>query len=150
MSRVKSGGDKGHKLLVTCTPSSAFKSTIDGYTDPRDAIGKLVTIADGYVVSLVGDNVVPNGRVEAIEGTKETGYTLTVHLFALNSQNSNNGWFCPTVIVNMPYSGTLAFGDTIQANGTDGVNVDDAGATAGAGFVLAVDNPVSGYADVAF
>jgi len=150
MSRVKQGGDKGHKLLVTCTPSTALKNTIDGYSKASDAIGKLVTIADGYVVSLVADNAVPNGQIEAVEGNKDTGYVLTVHLFALNSQNTGNGWFKPSVIVNMKYSGVLAFGDTIQANGTDGVNVDDAGTLAGTGFVLAVDNPASGYADVAF
>jgi len=151
MSRVKQGGDIGHKLLITCTPSSALKTTIDGYDNPKDAIGKFVTLADNYVVSLAADDAVPNGRIEAIEGNSKTGYTLTVHLFALLSQNSTLGfYFKPSVIINVPYSGTLAFGDTIQLNGSDGVAVDDAGASAGTGFVLAVDNPTSGYADVAF
>ena len=150
MSRVKQGGDKGHKLLITCTPSSAFKTTIDGYDKPADAIGKFVSLAADYVVSLAGDNTVPNGRIEAIEGNSTTGYVLTVHLFSLQSQNTAIGYFKPNVILNLPYSGTLAFGDTIQINGSDGENIDDAGADAGTGFVLSVDNPTSGYADVAF
>ena len=149
MSRVKQGGNKGAALTVTCTPSSALKTTIDGYSDKSTAIDKFVTIADGYVVSLAADNAVPNGRIVGITGNDTNGYVLTVELLALNCQNADVGYFKPSRIVNVPYSGTLAFGDTIIMNGSDGVAVDD-GTTGGYGFVLDVDNPASGYADVAF
>lgn len=149
--RVKQGGDIGQKLLITCTPASSLVTVINALARPALIIGKFVTIADNYAVSLTANDTHPNGRIEAIEGNSTTGYVLTVHLFSLTSQNTTLGFvFTPTRIINMPYSGTLAFGDTVQINGADGVAVEDAGATAGHGFVLDVDNPATGYADVAF
>ncbi|OGB61489.1 MAG: hypothetical protein A2Y94_14005 [Caldithrix sp. RBG_13_44_9] len=149
--RVKQAGDLGHKLLITCTPYSTLVTAINALARPALIIGRFVTIADGYVVALPGDNAVPNGRIEAIEGNSVTGYVLTVHLFCLASQNTTLGfYFTPKVIINVPYTTALAFGDTVQMDGTDGVDVEDAGATVGHGFVLAKDTPSAGYADVAF
>jgi len=149
--RVKQGGDIGNKLLITCTPASSLVTVINALARPSLIIGRFVDIADNYVVSITANNTHPNGRIEAIEGNSVTGYVLTVNLFSLLSQNTTLGfWFTPKVILNVPYSGTLAFGDTVILNGTDGVAIDDGGATVGHGFVLDVDNPASGYADVAF
>lgn len=149
MSRIKQGGAKGTVFTLTCTPSSALATTIDGYDDKKDAIDKLVTLAADYVVSLAGDNAVPNGKIIGITGNSTSGYVLTVHIFTLLCQNTNVSYFSPQCVISMPYDGTIAFGDTVQTNGTDGVDVDDAGTSAGNGFVLAKDNP-SGYIDVAF
>lgn len=150
MSRVKQGGDKGEALTILCDPSAGFKTTIDGYADKGDAIGKLVTLADNYVVSLAADNAMPNGIIRGIQGNKTNGYSLTVELLALNCQNANVAYFKPTKIVNQPYSGTIAFGNAVQMNGADGVSVDAGSATTGYGFVLAKDNPSTGRVDVAY
>lgn len=149
MARIKQGGDVGKGLVVTCTPHADLNAVIDAYSDKRDAIGKLVTIAANYVVTLAADDAVPNGQIVGIQGNETNDYVLEVELWALQCQNTNVSWFCPSIIRSVPYDGTLAYGDTIQADGADGLHADDAGTSAGHGFVLMLANP-TGYADVAF
>lgn len=148
MSRIKQGGNLGLQLLVSGTVDATLNAVIDALDDPADIIGRLVTIADGYVFATTGDGETPNGRIEAIKGNATSDYTVTVDLFCLPLQNSTAAFLSPTRIVNLPYSGTIAFGDTVIINGADGTNVDD-GTTGGHGCVLAKDVP-SGYVDVAY
>jgi hypothetical protein len=149
MSRVKQGGDIGHKLIVHGTPDSTLATALAALSDLGDAKNRLVTIADGYVFATAADGTVPNGRILSVEGNSTSGYRLQVHLFCLPSQNGTVDYFTPVGIMNIPYTGTLAYGDTIMSNAAAGSSVDDA-TTGGWGMVLDLDNPASGYADVAY
>lgn len=150
MSRVKQGGDLGLALTIKCIPSSTLNGIIDAYADKKSAIGLYVTLSADYVVDKTADDAIPNGKIVGIQGNVTNDYDLTVELLSLVSQNTAIGYFKPTCIRNIPYADTLAFGDTVQVNGAAGKNVEDAGADTGTGFVLAKDNPATGFADVAF
>jgi len=97
------------------------------------AVGDLVQISGGanYEVSECGDSDVPEGIVRAVSGDKTV---LSVELFTGGC------------IARLPYTGTPARGNQIQASGATTVK---GVASGGAGKIVAVD-AVSGQVDVLF
>jgi hypothetical protein len=96
-------------------------------------------------VTSPASGAIPDGKIIDYEKTSST-YRLTVRLFSYIDTNSAR--HTPVGIINFPHS-TVAKQDSVVVYGTTYVNVTD-GTTGGWGAVIAVDVPVSGYADVLF
>jgi hypothetical protein len=110
---------------------------VAAWTDP--AIGNLVLwdTSANMNVDECAANEIPIGRVIAVNPAKTV---VTVELFTGG------------MVAVMPYSGTPALGDAIEADGTtnaDGVGKVRADNVSGVGRVLAKDR-ASGYVDVYF
>lgn len=145
---VKGGGDRGSFLEISCVPDSTFKGEIDDLiTAGTQVTGKLVSLtwSNNYEVTSPAANAIPDGKIIDYEKTSPT-YRLTVRLFSYIDTNSHR--HTPVGIINVPHS-TVAKQDSVVVYSTTYVAVTD-GTTGGYGAVIAVDVPVSGYADVLF
>jgi hypothetical protein len=122
-NRIKAGGPIEGRV-ATFVPVSSW-------TDP--AVGDLIKITTGanYEVTECADSNVPEGIVASVNLQKDV---LGVELFTSGA------------IVRLPYTGTPALGNQIQASAATTVK---GVATGGTGKIIAV-NAVSGYVDVYF
>ena len=145
MARVYGGGDRPLGE-VSWVPDATFETEIDALVAAGTAvIGKLVTLtgSNNYEVTSGAAAAVPNGKIIDYR-VSGSSYRLTVDMFTYVDQN---GFFhAPTRIVNLPYDGTTALGDTVKIDDSDYVNIEDGGAT-GMGYIVAVDVPTTGRAD---
>ena len=149
MALVKGGGDRLVWEGVGCVPDATFKTEIDALIAAgTKVIGKLVAItwSNAYEVTSPAAAADVDGKIIDYEKTASS-YRLTVRFFHYVDQNSQD--FCPVYIINLPYEGTVALQDSVEAYNSDYDSVTDGGA-AGFGACIAVDVPVSGRADFIF
>lgn len=138
-------GDIGERLLSIAFPDATLKAAI---TAARAAgtgaamVKKFVKWSTGanYEVAPCGDGDVIQGRIVGIEPYTDMAgtatYKLTVEWF----------WFVDAAaakypasrIVVLPYSGSVALGNTVAANSTTYTDAKDATST-GAGRIVAID-----------
>jgi len=130
-------------LVLTCVPKSTYKTQLDTLTgngvDLKAAIGELVQydfLANYQVIRCVNDGT-PDGRIVGIEGNTNSGYVLTI-------QDFKN-----LAVVRLPFSGTIALGNAVQAASAAAQAVDVfTGYSAGLGQVIAKDSDETGFVDV--
>ncbi len=144
---TKGGGDLGNYLEIACVPSSALETSLDALIAAgTDVIGKLVSFSTGanYEVASTADGAVPDGKIVRCEKRGST-YSLTCRIWHYTDQNSTGR---PAIaVVNVAYSGSMALGDTLElSQGTTFYTVRDA-TTGGAGRLIGLDVPGSGFAD---
>lgn len=144
--------DKGPELIVTCVPSSALKTSIDGWIADGTVINhkKMVTFSYGanWEVELADDEDIPDGIITYVLDQKASPYYyLTIEVLSVIDQNSNR--WTPRRVKNLYGTGTVALHDTIVVDGAAAIMVKDGG-TGGYGSVMAVDVTASDYHDVMF
>ena len=147
MALVKGGGDRGNFLKISFIPDSTFKTEIDALILAGTQVtGKLfsLTWAAAYQVTSPAEDAIPDGKITDYEVTASS-YRLTGILFSYIDQNAAR--HTPSMIINLPYTGTLALQDSVICYDGNYLSVDD-GTTGGWGAVIAVDVPGSGYADI--
>ncbi len=124
MPTIQKAGGPVEGVVISFQPASTW-------TDP--AVGDLVKITSGanYEVSECADSNVPAGIVRVVSPDKKM---LATELFSAGS------------IARVPYTGTPALGQQIQASAATSVK---GVVTGGVGNIVAKD-VVSGYVDVLF
>lgn len=143
--------DKGPILEVTCVPSSALKTSLDGWITDGTVINhiKMIRFSFGanWEVALAADNGIPDGIITFVKKEKASPYYyLTVEVWSVI--NANSVRWTPRRVKSLPYDGTIALQNSIIINGAAAAAVDTGG-TGGYGVVMAKDNP-SGFVDVLF
>lgn len=145
MARVRGGGDRPLGE-VSWVPDATFEAEIDALIAAgTKVVGKLVTItgSNNYEVTSAAAGAVPNGKIIDYR-VCGSSYELTINMFTYVDQNGF--YHAPTRIVNLPYDGTTALGDTVKVDDVTYVNIEDGGAT-GMGLIVAIDVPTTGRAD---
>lgn len=155
MSRTTGGKHRGiidgFLEIPGCIPTSAFKTTLDGYVTAGTVIAniKLVTFTflNNWEVELANANDIPDGIITEITKFKASPYYyMTVRVFCVINQNSAR--WTPRTVQSIPYEGVIALQDSVIVYNSDADSVDD-GTSGGWGVVMAKDVP-SGFVDVMF
>lgn len=151
MSQYIGGKLQGQGLVITCVPSSALKTTIDGYIqNGTEWLGKTLvkfTFSNNWEVALAGNGEEFDGIIldySALKGAPY--YRLAVLVLSVKDQNGNR--WTPKNVVSLPYTAPIALHDTVVVKGTTARNVSD-GTSGGFGAVIAKDEP-SGYVSILF
>jgi len=151
MARYIGQGHKGEPLKLTLVPSSSLKSLIDSaIASNSPIIGWKVafTKSANWEVSHAAANAYYDAVIEEFEKCNGSPYyRLTCDV--LTYKDGSGNIHTARRLRHEPYTGTApALGSGVVAATTSSANVK--GSSAGGGFVVAVDEPESGYCDVIF
>lgn len=151
MARYIGQGHKGDPLKLTLVPSSALKTMLDtAWAANSQITGWKVafTKSANWEVSHAAANAYFDGVIEEVEKCNGSPYyRLTVDVLTYKDGATNV--HTARRLRHEPYSGSApTLGDGVVAAGTSNYNVK--GSSAGGGFVLAIDESVSGYCHILF